>query len=96
MKKIILLPIVIVLTVISVFAWTWSDADFNNDGAVDIIDHSIFASWYPQGYGTCSVNNSWCNETDMNEDTVVDIVDYSIFAGYLGCYNGTNESKCYE
>ncbi len=77
----------------------WHDADFNNDGVVDIVDTGIIAYWY--GNNNCSLNNGtangWCEGTDMNKDGVVDIADVGMFSGYYGCNeNSTNESGCQQ
>ena len=53
--------------------------DFNEDGVVNITDHSILASHWQ--VDDCNEPN-WCDGTDINADGDVDFEDLALFADY--------------
>ncbi|WDP90913.1 MAG: hypothetical protein HUN04_14900 [Desulfobacter sp.] len=50
------------------------DADYNNDGIVNMDDYNVF-------YGTYGTNNA---DSDMNGDGIVNMDDYNVFFGLYG------------
>jgi len=53
-------------------------ADFNNDGKVDFLDFTIFASFY----GKAATDESFA--MDLNADGLVDFRDFTLFAANFG------------
>jgi hypothetical protein len=62
------------------------DADFDDDGDVDLTDYGTFLACYA-GPGQPYPNLPNCPFCDFDEDNDVDLADYGVF---LGCYNGPN------
>jgi len=58
-----------------------TDADFNSNWYVDLIDFSMFASHYQEG--DCTYPD-WCDGFDLTQSGKVDLIDFAIFASWYG------------
>lgn len=59
------------------FKITTSNANFNNDWTVDLLDFAVFTQQWLNS--DCSSGNAWCQRCDLDEDGVVDVGDLSEF-----------------
>jgi hypothetical protein len=93
-NKLILTTTLAMLVLTSFVVADWHQADFNNDGAVNLGDAGFFSSCIGWVNGS---NQTECAQADFNFDGVVNLQDSGIFMGYLGCNNGSDpNSSCWD